>query len=37
MKDDLLDSMLKEDFRDGYEKDFQDNKNKVFTSMEKTN
>ena len=37
MKDDLLDAMLKEDFRDGYEKDFKDNKNKVFTSMEKTN
>lgn len=37
MKDALFDSMLKEDFRDGYEKDFQDNKNKVFTSMEKTN
>lgn len=37
MKNDLLDSMLKEDFREGYQKDFQDNKNKVFTSMEKKN
>jgi hypothetical protein len=37
MKDELFAAMLKEDFRDGYEKDFQDNKNKVFTSMEKTN
>lgn len=37
MKDALFDSMLKEDFREGYQKDFQDNKNKVFTSMEKTN
>ena len=37
MKDALFNSMLKEDFREGYEKDFQDNKNKVFTSMEKTN
>lgn len=37
MKDDLLDTLIKEDFRDGYKKDFQDNRNKVFTSMEKTN
>jgi len=27
--------MIKEDFKDDYRKDVQDNKNKIYTSMEK--
>ncbi|HNX23500.1 MAG TPA: hypothetical protein PKG60_05600 [Spirochaetota bacterium] len=35
MKDQLFDKMVKEDYKDDYKKDLQDNKNKIFTSMEK--
>jgi len=35
MKDQLFDRMLKEDYKEDYKKDLQDNKNKVYTSMEK--
>ncbi len=35
MKEQLKDKMIKEDYKDDYKKDLQDNKNKVFTSMEK--
>lgn len=35
MKDQLFDKMIKEDYKEDYKKDLQDNKNKVFTSMEK--
>jgi len=35
MKDQLFDKMIREDFKDDYKKDMQDNKNKVYTSMEK--
>jgi len=35
MKDELFDKMVKEDYKSEYKKDIQDNKNKVYTSMEK--
>ena len=35
MKDQLFDKMIKEDYKEDYKKDLQDNKNKVYTSMEK--
>ena len=35
MKDQLFDKMVKEDYKEDYKKDLQDNKNKVYTSMEK--
>jgi hypothetical protein len=35
MKDQFFDKMIKEDYKDDYKKDLQDNKNKVYTSMEK--
>lgn len=35
MKDQLFEKMVKEDYKDDYKKDLQDNKNKVYTSMEK--
>jgi hypothetical protein len=35
MKDQLFDKMIKEDYKEDYKKDIQDNKNKVYTSMEK--
>jgi len=35
MKDQMFDKMMKEDYKEDYKKDLQDNKNKVFTSMEK--
>ncbi len=35
LKDQMFEKMMKEDFKDDYKKDIQDNKNKVFTSMEK--
>jgi len=35
MKDQLFDKMMKEDYKDEYKKDIQDNKNKIYTSMEK--
>ena len=35
LKDQLFDKMIKEDYKDDYKKDLQDNKNKVYTSMEK--
>jgi len=35
MKDQLFDKMLKDDYKEDYKKDLQDNKNKVYTSMEK--
>ena len=34
-KDQLLDKLLKEDYKADYKKDMQDNKNKVYVSMEK--
>ncbi len=37
MKDALMDSMIKEDFKADYQKHMQDNKNKIFTAMEKRN
>lgn len=37
MKDALMDRMIKEDFKADYQKHMQDNKNKVFTAMEKQN
>lgn len=35
MKDQLFDKMIKEDYKEDYKKDLQDNKNKIYTSMEK--
>lgn len=35
MKDQMFDRLVKEDYRADYKKDMQDNKNKVFVSMEK--
>ncbi len=35
MKEQLFDKMVKEDYKEDYKKDLQDNKNKVYTSMEK--
>lgn len=35
MKDQMLDKLLKEDYKADYKKDIQDNKNKVYVSMEK--
>lgn len=35
MKEQLLDKMIKEDYKSEYKKDIQDNKNQVYTSMEK--
>lgn len=35
MKDQLFDKMIREDYKEDYKKDLQDNRNKVYTSMEK--
>jgi hypothetical protein len=35
LKNQLLDKMIKEDYKEEYKKDMQDNKNKVYDSMEK--
>jgi len=35
MKEQLLDKIIKEDYKADYKKDIQDNKNKIYTSMEK--
>lgn len=35
MKDQLLDKLIKEDYKQDYKRDIQDNKNKIYTSMEK--
>lgn len=35
MKDQMFDKMIKENYKDDYKRDLQDNKNKVYTSMEK--
>jgi len=37
IKDALMDRLIKEDFKADYQKHMQDNKNKIFTSMEKRN
>lgn len=37
MKAQMFDKLMKEDYKADYKKDMQDNKNKVFVSMEKTN
>ncbi len=35
MKNNMMDKLLKEDYKADFKKDMQDNKNKIFTSMEK--
>jgi hypothetical protein len=35
MKDQMFDKLIKEDYKADYKKDMQDNKNKVYVSMEK--